>query len=121
MVVIVVDSMTGLGKRFAEKLGYPFFDIQAYQAEQNHDIFLITRSVNFGQIPDTTQAFLDQFAKKVIGLAVSGNRNWGKNFGAAGDKISLAYGIPLVLKFELGFPHEVNQVKAWLTQRSQPS
>lgn len=121
MVVIVVDSMTGLGKRFAEKLGYPVFDIQAYQADEHHDIFLITRSVNFGQIPDTTQAFLDQFAKKVIGLAVSGNRNWGKNFGAAGDKISLAYGIPLVLKFELGFPHEVNQVKTWLSQRRQPS
>lgn len=119
MIVIVVDSMTGLGKKFAEKLGYPVFDIQMFHYEEGQKIFLVTRSVNFGEIPPTTQQFLALYAPKVIGVAVSGNRNWGKNYGAAGDKINLSYGIPLVLKFEgLGFPHEVNQVKAWLAQRS---
>lgn len=120
MIVIVVDSMTGLGKKFADKLGYPVFDIQSYQPDSTHDIFLITRSVNFGEITDQTSNFLHQFSKSVIGVAVSGNRSWGKTFGAAGDKIQLRYGIPLILKFEgLGFPHEVNLVKNWLSQRSQ--
>ncbi len=120
MIVIVVDSMTGLGKKFADKLGYPVFNIQAYQHDPLHDIFLITRSVNFGEITEATSNFLATFAKVVIGVAVSGNRSWGKTFGAAGDKIELKYGIPLILKFEgLGFPHEVNLVKTWLAQRSQ--
>jgi protein involved in ribonucleotide reduction len=49
---------------------------------------------------------------------VSGNRNWGKNYGAAGDKIQLQYQVPLILKFEgLGFPHEVEQVKLFLTKK----
>lgn len=120
MIVIVVDSMTGLGKKFADKLGYPVFDISTYQHVDNHEILLITRSVNFGEITDLTSHFLNLYANQVIGVAVSGNRSWGKTFGAAGDKISLRYGIPLILKFEgLGFPHEVNQVKTWLAQRSQ--
>ncbi len=119
MIVIVVDSMTGLGKKFADKLGYPVFDIQHYQHDSKDEVFLITRSVNFGEITEPTKLFLTAYAKHVIGVAVSGNRSWGKTFGAAGDKIQLGYGIPLILKFEgLGFPHEVNQVKSWLAQRS---
>jgi ribonucleoside-diphosphate reductase protein NrdI len=81
---------------------------------------LITRSVNFGEITAFTDSFLKDYVKKVIGVAVSGNRSWGKTYGAAGDKIALKYGIPLVLKFEgLGFPNDVRQVKDWLEQRKK--
>ena len=119
MIVIVVDSMTGLGKKFADKLGYPVFDIQTYQSIAEHKILLVSRSIHFGEIPPSTKTFLDQFAKNVIGVAVGGNRSWGKNFGAAGDKISLTYGIPLILKFEgIGMPHEVALVQSWLAKRS---
>jgi ribonucleoside-diphosphate reductase protein NrdI len=119
MIVIVVDSMTGLGKKFADKLGYPVFEIQTYQPKSDDAILLITRSINFGEIPSFTQTFLDGFAKQVIGVVVGGNRTWGKNFGAAGDKISLTYGIPLILKFEgIGMPHEVSLVQAWMAKRS---
>jgi protein involved in ribonucleotide reduction len=119
MIVIVVDSMTGLGKKFADKLGYPVFDIQTYQPQPEDAILLITRSVNMGEITSFSKVFLDQYAKLVIGVVVGGNRSWGKNFGAAGDKISLTYGIPLLLKFEgIGMPHEVSLVKSWLAKRS---
>ena len=119
MIVIVVDSMTGLGKKFAHKLGYPVFEIQTYQPKQEDAILLITRSINFGEIPPLTQTFLDGFSKHVIGVVVGGNRSWGKNFGAAGDKISFTYGIPLILKFEgIGMPHEVSLVQSWLSKRS---
>jgi protein involved in ribonucleotide reduction len=117
MVVIVVDSMTGLGKKFALKLGYEVFDIASYQWQHDHQILLITRSVNFGEIPETTDTFLKKYAKSVIATAVGGNRTWGKNFGAAGDKIKLVYQIPLIVKFEgIGFPHEVQAVKNWLEE-----
>jgi len=117
MIVIVVDSMTGLGRRFADKLGYPVFDLATYQCIENHDIFLVTRSINFGEITPLTKALIAQYHAKIIAVAVGGNRTWGKNFGAAGDKINNDYGIPLIVKFEgVGFPHEVQQVKVWLKQ-----
>jgi ribonucleoside-diphosphate reductase protein NrdI len=120
MIVVVVDSMTGLGKRFAEKLGYPVFDMDSYVQGPNHHIFLVTRSINFGDITPITKTFLIQYHHDVIAVAVGGNRSWGKNFGAAGDKINKDYGIPLIQKFEgVGFPHEVQQVKVWLTKYEQ--
>jgi protein involved in ribonucleotide reduction len=118
-MIIVVDSMTGMGLKFAAKLGYPFFPIQEYVHRDEQSILLITRSVNFGEIPDATIAFLKLYAHKTIGVLVSGNRNWGKNYGASGDKIQLEYNIPLILKFEgVGFPHEVQHVKDWLKQKN---
>lgn len=117
-MVIVVDSMTGLGKKFADKLGFPVKFIDQYHADDDGDVFLITRSVNFGEIPSSTMSFLQAFSKRVIGVAVSGNRSWGKTFGAAGDKIAHAYNIPLVLKFEgLGFPNDVLHIKIWLQNK----
>jgi protein involved in ribonucleotide reduction len=122
MVVIVVDSMTGLGKKFALKFGYEVFDIATYQFQEQHQILLITRSINFGEIPDTTQTFLEKYAQSVIATAVGGNRTWGKNFGAAGDKIKSVYQIPLIVKFEgIGFPHEVQAVKNWLEEYQKGS
>ncbi|GMK47617.1 hypothetical protein PghCCS26_47470 [Paenibacillus glycanilyticus] len=35
------------------------------------------------------------------GVAASGNRNWGANFGRAGDIICEQYCVPLIVKFEL--------------------
>ena len=37
-------------KKFADKLGYPVFDVVSYQPDPLHEILLITRSVNFGVI-----------------------------------------------------------------------
>ncbi|MGL9687456.1 MAG: class Ib ribonucleoside-diphosphate reductase assembly flavoprotein NrdI [Candidatus Phytoplasma sp. TWB_XP] len=38
---------------------------------------------------------------------MSGNKNWGKNYGKAGDTIASTYNVPLVLKFEdSGMPEE---------------
>jgi ribonucleoside-diphosphate reductase protein NrdI len=114
-MTIVVDSITGQGKKFAHKLGYPVVEITNLHELPPPPYFLITRSVNFGEIPQSTTHFLTLHAKNTRGVAVSGNRNWGKNYGAAGDKIALLYGIPLVLKFEgVGFSKEIEYVKAWL-------
>ena len=114
-ILLVVDSMTGQGKRFAQKMGFPVEDIQVAKPKPSQPIFLITRSYNFGQIPETTQTFLAMYHTQVIGVAVGGNRTWGQNFGAAGDKIHTQFGIPLVQKFEgTGFPQEVKNVQLWL-------
>lgn len=114
-ILLVVDSMTGQGKRFAEKLGYPVVEIAEASPREEDHVVLVTRSYNFGQIPDTTLAFIHIYQHQIIGVAVGGNRTWGQNFGAAGDKIQHQFGIPLIQKFEgTGFPNEVNQTKKWI-------
>jgi ribonucleoside-diphosphate reductase protein NrdI len=120
MIVVVYDSMTGQGKRFAEKLGYPVFDIQNFVPQKHQHIFLISRTFGFGEIPVTTVKFIEDFSSSIIGCAVSGNRNWGKNFGMAGKKIEQQYAIPLIQVFEMtGLPNEVNHVKMWLQDYEQ--
>ncbi len=78
-------------------------------------LFLVTRSFNFGEIPKTTYDFLKTFHNRVIGTAVSGNRNWGTNFGKAGEVIEKEFGIPLVTKFEMGgFDNDIKKTKNFL-------
>ena len=51
---------------------------------------------------------------------MSGNRNWGTNYGAAGDKIEAIYRIPLICKFEgSGMNHDKEIVKEWLNKREK--
>jgi ribonucleoside-diphosphate reductase protein NrdI len=119
-LIIVVDSMTGLGRKFADKLERVVFNIQEVPQDHLGPFLLITRSVNFGEIPLTTVEFLKKHGAFVKGVVVGGNRTWGKNFGAAGDKIQAEYHIPLIEKFEgVGFPHEVKKVKQWIEDAEQ--
>lgn len=81
----------------------------------NENIFLITKTIKFGEISDKTENFLKKYSHLVIGIAVSGNKNYGKNFGKAGDLISKKYNIPLVIKFEgKGFKEDIIYTKKWL-------
>ncbi len=115
-MIVTYDSLTGQSKRFAKKISENIEDVNKYIPNPGDEILLVTRTFRFGEIPDTTKDFLDRFAKHVKGVCVSGNRNWGKAYGAAGDKIQAQYGIPLILKFEAsGFESDVNSVLSWIT------
>jgi len=120
LVTVIFDSLTGQTKRFATSLGFDAIHIKLYEGEPNDNLFLVTRSINFGQIPATTKAFLDQYKDKVVGVAVSGNKNWGENYGKAGDSIAAYYNIPLILKFEgSGFKPDRETVKNWLLKQDE--
>eukprot|EP01132_Coremiostelium_polycephalum_P020478 gene20478-24326_t len=41
---------------------------------------LVTYTTRIGEVPDSTQAFLQRYADYVTTVSSSGNRNWGKNF-----------------------------------------
>ena len=117
-MTIIFDSLTGQTKRFATSLGFDAVHIKLYEGEPKDKLFLVTRSINFGQIPVTTKNFLDQYKDKVIGVAVSGNRNWGENYGKAGDSIEAYYNIPLVLKFEgSGYKTDREKVREWIINK----
>lgn len=118
---IFYDSLTGMGRSFAEKLGYESHSVHELNPyDLDEKIFLITRSINFGQVPDNTLDFLDDlkdFGKLnlLVGTAVTGNKNWGENYGKAGETIEKDYGIPLILKFEArGFKRDIEVIKEFL-------
>lgn len=119
-MLVVFDSLTGQTKRFATKLGYQTIHIKLFDSTYEGPVFLVTRSINFGQIPDTTKLFLDEHKHLVIGCAVSGNLNWGSNYGMAGVKIEEIYKIELVKKFEgSGFKEDVDFVKIWIERKME--
>lgn len=57
----------------------------------------------------------------MIGVAASGNRNWGDKFARSADLISERYNVPVVYKFELAgttgdaqrFQQEVDKIAAY--------
>ncbi|HEY8405929.1 MAG TPA: class Ib ribonucleoside-diphosphate reductase assembly flavoprotein NrdI [Acholeplasma sp.] len=114
-MLIIYDSLTGQTKRFANQLGYQAMHIKLYEGEPKDHIFLVTRSINFGKVPETTTKFLETYKDQVIACAVSGNKNWGSNYGKAGEIIEQTYKIPLILKFEAsGFKDDIEKVKMWI-------
>ncbi len=115
---VVYDSLTGLGKSYAESLGYPTIDIHDIDDQDlETEYFLVTRCFNFGEVPEPTVLFLRKHYRQVFGVACGGNRNWGANYAIAGDKIEKACRIPCVSKFEaMGFEHERQQSRDFIAQ-----
>lgn len=105
-MIILYTSMTGNVGRFCEKVtrqtGWDTLDFRHIE-RIDQPYILITYTTGFGEVPPETTAFLNahKHNKWLQGVAVSGNRNWGDNFGKAGDILSKKYNVPLLLKFEL--------------------
>lgn len=114
-MVVIYDSLTGQSKRFATKISHRIEDVNRYIPDPTDEVLLVTRTFRFGEVPEPTKRFLERFAKQVVAVCVSGNKNWGASYGVAGDKIQAEYGIPLIHKFEAsGFDTDVNIVKQWI-------
>ena len=62
---------------------------------------LVTYTCEFGCVPNTTKKFLERNHRYMLGVASSGNRNWGDGFAKSADKISMMYKVPIVHKFEM--------------------
>jgi protein involved in ribonucleotide reduction len=100
-MLIAYDSMTGNVQRFVSKL--PFANTIKITDDLviNEPYVLVTYTIGFGNIPDSTANFLKRNAKHLKGVAASGNRNWGEFFGKSGKLISSLYSVPLIHTFEL--------------------
>ena len=55
----------------------------------------------FGEVPKEVQEFARRNRAHIVGVASSGNRNWGANFAKAGVVLSQQLGVPLIHQFEL--------------------
>jgi nrdI protein len=108
---VYYDSKTGNVQRFIDKIKkerpeWSFVKISGDMEilENGH---LVTFTTNFGEIPDTTEKFLENEnnRKYIKSVSSSGNMNWGTLFGKATDNIEEKYGIPVLMKFELSGTH----------------
>ncbi len=113
MFHLYYDSKTGNVQRFIDKVvqvtGWTAIRIDKDMLieESGH---LVTFTTNFGQVPPITEEFVLKNANKLFSVSSSGNRNWGRNFAVAADKLNANYDIPLAFKFELsGTMEDINQ------------
>jgi len=110
---IYYDSKTGNVERFMQKVAeVTGWNVQKIRLDMDvqEEGHLVTFTTRFGEVPETTRNFLQRWSACLLSVSSSGNRNWGKNFALAGDKIENEYGIPLALKFELsGTNEDVNE------------
>src|SRR5690606_885488 len=113
---IYYDSKTGNVARFMQKVaeltGWTVEKIQP-EMEVQHEGHLVTFTTRFGEIPETTRNFLQSASGFLRSVSSSGNRNWGRHFAIAGEKIASKYKMPLALKFELSGTEE--DVKAFIS------
>lgn len=98
--MIYYASLTGNVKRFIEKTKLPAEEIKT-DTVADSEFILVTYTIGFGEVPAKVSKFLETNGHLLRGVAVSGNRNWGDNYGKAGDIIAEKYKVPLLLKFEL--------------------
>ena len=113
MVHLYYDSRTGNVQRFINKVTQ-ITGWQAHKIDESMEIqeagHLITYTTKIGCVPDKTTAFMNMHADSILSVTSSGNRNWGKNFGLAADKVSESYDIPIAMKFELsGTMEDISQ------------
>lgn len=112
-MIIYYDSKTGNVERFINKLQalkpnwiYININTQKYFSLKGH---FITYTTGFGEIPTSSEYFVNKFGQLIQSVASSGNRNWGNNFGLAADLIANMIGCKLIHKFELsGLKNDVN-------------
>jgi protein involved in ribonucleotide reduction len=106
-MLIFYDSLSGNVKRFINKLSYK--SLRVRDEDITEPYILVTYTIGFGDIPQTTKRFLERNHHNLVAVASSGNKNWGDNFGKAADKIAQKYNVPIILKFELsGTAHDTN-------------
>ncbi|PLS07802.1 class Ib ribonucleoside-diphosphate reductase assembly flavoprotein NrdI [Bacillus halotolerans] len=98
------ESKTGNVRRFVKALQQEF-DVEAIEITDdtiiNQEFIHITYTIGFGEVPERTLNFINKNKNEIRGVAVSGNKVWGDNYGLAGDKLSAKFHTPLLLKFEL--------------------
>lgn len=106
-MLIVYDTLTNNVKRFVNKLPYKSVHISEYDGKNK--FVLVTYTINFGQVPETTKLFMENHNKNCLGVSSSGNKNWGSYFAIAAEKLSKKYSLPIISKFELqGTRNDIN-------------
>ena len=98
MLVVVYDSLTGLGKKFANSLETPS---QSVWKKLEEPCILVSRNSGAGQIPWTTKRFIRKYEHLIKGFVINGNqKRYPRTFCGATDKIVEQYGLHHIRNIE---------------------
>ena len=98
MLVVVYDSLTGLGKKFANSLETPS---QSVWKKLEEPCILVSRNSGAGQIPWTTKRFIRKYRRLIKGFVINGNqKHYPRTFCGATDKIVEQYGLRHIRNIE---------------------
>jgi len=112
---VVYDSLTGLGKKFANSLEMPS---QSVWKKLEEPCILVSRNSGAGQIPWTTKRFIRKYRRLIKGFVINGNqKRYPRTFCGATDKIVEQYGLRHIRNIEGSGTEEDRQtVKDFLEQ-----
>lgn len=115
MLVVVYDSLTGLGKKFANSLETPS---QSVWKKLEEPCILVSRNSGAGQIPWTTKRFIRKYRHLIKGFVINGNqKRYPRTFCGATDKIVEQYGLRHIRNIEgSGTEADRQAVKYFLEQ-----
>ena len=115
MLVVVYDSLTGLGKKFANSLETPS---QSVWKKLEEPCILVSRNSGAGQIPWTTKRFIRKYRRLIKGFVINGNqKHYPRTFCGATDKIVEQYGLRHIRNIEgSGTEADRQAVKGFLEQ-----
>ncbi|AHC39887.1 ribonucleotide reductase [Mycoplasma ovis str. Michigan] len=95
-------SRTGKVEQIVSKLGFKNVNkLLSGEEKANKKFVIFTYTDGYGQVPSIVEDFLSKNHNLLIGVAGSGNINFGKNFCNAVNLISQKYGVPILKKFDL--------------------
>ena len=115
MLVVVYDSLTGLGKKFAKSLEMPS---QSVWKKLEEPCILVSRNSGAGQIPWTTKRFIRKYRHLIKGFVINGNqKRYPRTFCGATDTIVEQYGLRHIRNIEgSGTEADRKAVKGFLGQ-----
>lgn len=118
MLQLVYDSMTGNVRRFAQAVAQEVGMVELLDACKKvpeREFLLLTYTFGTGEVPLSTQKFLQAHGHLLRGVVSSGSFHWGTNFARAADLIAAEYRVPVVAKLNKGGTAEDRQsVLRWL-------
>lgn len=107
--MIFYASRTGNVRSIVEALCLPATDIKG-DMKPLGPFILFTYTDGLGDVPQIVKSFMNEHHVLCKGVIVSGNRNFGELFCAAGDKIAQQYNIPVVAKYDLRGPESNDEL-----------
>ncbi|MER1999464.1 MAG: class Ib ribonucleoside-diphosphate reductase assembly flavoprotein NrdI [Lysinibacillus sp.] len=98
--MIAYLSRTGNVKYIISQLNLP--SIEIVDGLKLEEPFVVcTYTDGLGDVPSQVEKFMAQNYVHCVGVIVSGNRNFGSNFGLAGHTLASRYNVPLISKLDL--------------------
>ena len=120
-LIVYWSSNSGGTKRVAEALSTDTVELADYDGTSPYVMLTPTYDQPRGGFtPKPVQAFLEEYAHLMVGVAGSGNMNFGEYYCQAGKDISKEHGVPIVHRVDImGTEDDYRTIDAGMAQHWQ--